>query len=347
MKRSGQEQLIVLRAEGCKRDFTVDQQTAVKDFRPVRLLQFLQSIYHLATSKVIFVDNYFGFLSAADFKTETTCIQLWHAAGAIKQFGLMDPSIEKRSERAKRRFTEVYSRFHYVVVGSEKMAAIFRKSFGLNNDHILRTGIPRTDFFFDKRKTKQIENDLTERFPVIQNKKVLLYAPTFRDDQLNSPDIALDIAEMYKRLGDEYVLFLRLHPAVRSNLQNSYPEFVVDVTDYENINHLLLISDCLITDYSSIPFEYALLEKPMIFFSYDLQEYQESRGFWEDYQNNIPGPVVNNTGEIIDVLIENRFDIGKVRSFSAQWNQYSRGNSSENLVKYIYESQEQQQQILH
>ncbi|WP_371069595.1 CDP-glycerol glycerophosphotransferase family protein [Sediminibacillus sp. JSM 1682029] len=345
LKRSGQEQIIVLKAEGCKRDFADDSQVLIKHFRPSHLLQFLQSIYHLATSKVIFVDNYFGFLSVTDFKAGVSCVQLWHAAGAIKQFGLKDPSIETRSNRAKQRFQEVYRRFHYVVVGSEKMAGIFRKSFGLNNEQILRTGVPRTDFFFDKSHTKQIEQEIKQRFPVIAGKQVILYAPTFRDNQLHSADIALDIEQLYKSLGDEYVLFLRLHPAIRANLDNKYNDFVVDVTDYENINHLLLVSHYLITDYSSIPFEFALLEKPMIFFSYDLAEYQTARGFWEDYKQNIPGPVVSTTTEISDIIKENRFDMEKVRSFSAQWNQYSRGNSAANLVQYLYGEEEQQQRV--
>ncbi|WP_256439098.1 CDP-glycerol glycerophosphotransferase family protein [Sediminibacillus dalangtanensis] len=346
LKRSGQEQIIVLKAKGCKRDFAADSQTTVKSFRPSHLLQFLQSIYHLATSKVIFVDNYFGFLSVTDFKSEVSCVQLWHAAGAIKQFGLKDPSIEIRSNRAKQRFKEVYRRFHYVVTGSEKMAGIFRNSFGLNNEQILRTGVPRTDFFFDKSYTKQIEQELQQKFPVITRKQVILYAPTFRDNQLHSADIALDIEKLYNSLGDEYVLFLRLHPAIRANLDNKYDDFVVNVTDYENINHLLLVSDYLITDYSSIPFEYALMEKPMIFFSYDLEDYQKARGFWEDYKQNIPGPVVFTTTEIADVIKENRFDMEKVRSFSALWNQYSRGNSAANLVEFLYGEEEQQQRVL-
>ncbi|WP_077623403.1 CDP-glycerol glycerophosphotransferase family protein [Sediminibacillus massiliensis] len=332
-------EIIILKTAGCKKDFS-HLNAAVINFESRNLVNFITSIFHLATSKVILVDNYYGFLSVMNFKPDVICVQLWHAAGAVKRFGLRDPSIKNRSHRAIKRFEEVYKRFHYVVVGSEKMSNIFRESFGLSNHNILRTGIPRTDFFFDKKETHEIERQLEKQFPVIRDKKVILYAPTFRDDQLTSPKLALDLDRLYQEFKDEYVVFLRLHPAVTFQLKNQYPDFVVDVKDYENINHLLLITDILISDYSSIPFEYALLHKPMIFYSYDLEEYQTARGFWEDYRRNMPGPVVDSTEEIVEIIKNNQFDMGRIRDFANEWNQYSRGNSSELLISFVFESQE-------
>src|SRR5699024_2737111 len=83
--------------------------------------------YHLATSSHIFIDNYYGFLAASDFRDEVTCIQLWHAAGAIKQFGLQDLTNSDRSKRALRRFQKVYNRFDYVVVGSKQMEKVLKR----------------------------------------------------------------------------------------------------------------------------------------------------------------------------------------------------------------------------
>ncbi|WP_053218150.1 CDP-glycerol glycerophosphotransferase family protein [Virgibacillus senegalensis] len=333
-------EIVILKATGCKKDFKHISSAKIIDFQSKNPINFVSSIFHLATSKVIFIDNYFGFLSVMNFKPEVICVQLWHAAGAIKRFGLTDPSIEQRSQKAIKRFKAVYERFHYVVVGSEKMAAIFRKSFDLKPENILRTGIPRTDFFFDKQKTSEVRKELAREFPVINEKKVLLYAPTFRDDQLQSPDLALDLDRLHKELSDEYVLFLRLHPAVSSQLNDKYPDFVIDVKNYENINHLLLVTDILISDYSSIPFEYSLLEKPMIFYSYDLENYQTSRGFWEDYHKSMPGPVVNNTEEVLSVIRNNSFSLKQIKQFANEWNQYSKGNSSQSLISFVYEQPE-------
>ncbi|WP_272479929.1 CDP-glycerol glycerophosphotransferase family protein [Aquibacillus koreensis] len=334
------DEIVILKKTSCRVDFSTDESQKVLDFETTNLIHFVQSIYHIATSKVVFIDNYFGFLSVTDFKPNVVCVQLWHAAGAIKQFGLLDPSIVNRSERARQRFIDVYSRFTYVVVGSEKMSSIFRSSFGVQNENILRTGIPRTDFFFNKKLVNDIKHSLHESYPIINDKKVIMYAPTYRDSQLNSANIALEIETMYQELGDDYVLFLRLHPAIKGKFDNKYPEFVYDLSDYEDINHLLLVTDLLITDYSSIPFEYSLLGKPMIFFTYDLESYTNERGFWEDFESNLPGPIARTTEEVIQQIQSNQFDMDKVKAYANEWNRYSRGNSSQNIVKAVYAEEE-------
>ncbi len=336
LEKHGDEQVIILKTAQCKVDFTDQPHRIVLQFEPSRPFDWLRSIYHLATSSHIFVDNYFGFLAVAEFREDVQCTQLWHAAGAIKQFGLRDPSIQNRSARALKRFQQVYDRFTHVVVGSDKMAHIFQQSFGLDDQHMLRTGIPRTDFFFDDAAQQIVTSQLTEQYPVIQEKKVILYAPTFRDQELHVAKLALDFEKLYKCLKDDYVLFLRLHPAVRDSWDNPYPDFIYDVSSIQDVNHLLIVTDILVSDYSSIPFEFALLERPMIFFAYDLAEYSRTRGFWEDYENMVPGPVVHTTDALIHVLKNGEFHLNDVRQFAKTWNEYSTGNSSENLVKALY-----------
>lgn len=336
---------VILKKNSCRVDFDNLNGQKTIQFETLNMIDLLKSIYHLATSKVIFVDNYFGFLSVTNFKSNVQCIQLWHAAGAIKQFGLMDPSVEHRSARANARFKKVYQRFSYVTVGSEKMSTIFRKSFDLSNEQILRTGIPRTDFFFNKAEIARTRSQVQQELPIIQNKKVILYAPTFREKEMLEQKIQLDLELMYQQLSDDHILLLRLHPSVNGSFTNNYPDFVVDVAKYQNINHLLVVTDLLITDYSSIPFEYALLEKPIIYFTYDLEAYTKERGFWENYQEQLPGPMVTSTTELIDAIKEDQFDIEQIKAFSQQWNQYSRGNSSDNIVSFLTTQESQQQEV--
>ncbi|MCM3112013.1 CDP-glycerol glycerophosphotransferase family protein [Lederbergia lenta] len=339
-KQIDNEQIVILKTSQCKVNFTDDPNRMVIGFENRNVIHWFRSIYHLATSSKIIVDNYFGFLAVTPFKTNVVCIQLWHAAGAIKQFGLKDPSIQHRSPRAIERFRQVYDRFDYVVVGCDKMATIFQQSFDISDDRILRTGIPRTDFFFDSLAQNEAEHSLTSIYPVMNEKKVILYAPTFRDHELNVSALQLDIEKMYTELKDEFVLFLRLHPAVKVDLTNLYPGFVFDVSAYHNVNHLLVVTDILITDYSSIPFEFSLLDKPMVFFAYDLEEYTQSRGFWEKYEELAPGPIVYNTNELITVLKNEQFHMEQIRTFAQQWNEYSTGRASEQLVKNIYQEVE-------
>jgi CDP-glycerol glycerophosphotransferase (TagB/SpsB family) len=320
-------------------DITKDQYGNVKvlAFETINIVDMIRSIFHLATSKYVIVDNYFGFLAVTNFKEEVQCIQLWHAVGAVKQFGLKDKSVPFRTKKTQQRFTRVYEKFHKVVVGSDAMANVFQEAFNIPMGSFLRTGIPRTDLFFDKLKQNEVINNLLIKNPNWSEKKVILYAPTFRDNQLDHFQLKMDFELMQRALGDEYILLLKLHPALRNhtNYKNLFSDFVYDCSSYRNVNELLLITDVLITDYSSIPYEYALLNRPMIFFAYDLEEYQEQRGLWEDYKDSVPGPITNNTQNIVDIIKEDNFDLEQIRRFSRKWNQYSRGDSSRNLVEYL------------
>lgn len=335
VQKQTDDQIVVLKTPSCQQAFHGGDYL-VRNFETGNLIDWFKGIYHLASAKHIFIDNYFGFLAACRFKAGVRCIQLWHADGAIKQFGLQDPSNAKRTNQALKRFKEVYDHFTDIVVGSEKMAHIFGQSFGATDERMLRTGIPRTDFFFDRAEMDHALEKLRQEFPVIRDKKVMLYAPTFRDHELHAPSIALDMDKLYRTLRHEYVVFLRLHPAVHNAFENKYPGFIYNVSNGFSVNELLLAADLLVTDYSSIPFEYALLNRPMIFYAYDLEDYAAARGFTDSYEEMVPGPIARSTDDVIDIVRTGQFDLEKVRQFAAEWNEYSTGNASENLVQAIY-----------
>lgn len=340
LEKQTNEQVVILKTAKCQVEFSEDVNRIVLNFNSRSLVHLLRSIYHLATSRRVFVDNYYGFLAVTKFKEKVKCVQLWHAAGAIKQFGLKDLSIKNRSEKAYKRFNDVYNRFDHVIVGSDKMSTIFEEGFGLSEDRILRTGVPRTDFFYDDIKKKKVEKRLQEEFPSIKEKQVILYAPTYRDDELDSPQLMIDLDKMYKQLKYDYILFLKLHPAVNGTFENKYPGFVYNVSSYSDINELLVITDLLVTDYSSIPFEYCFLNRPMVFFAYDLDEYAEKRGFWEKYEELVPGPIVKTTDDLLEIIEKKQYDLTKIEQFSNVWNKYSIGHSSKHLIEVLYKEKD-------
>ncbi|MGE8206615.1 CDP-glycerol glycerophosphotransferase family protein [Heyndrickxia sp. NPDC080065] len=309
-------------------------------FESKNIIDMVKAIYYLAISKNIIVDNYFGFLSAVSFKDGVQCTQLWHAAGAIKTFGLKDKSVSLRTKRAKERFQRVYNQFDKVIVGSDEMAEIFKKAFNLSENNILYTGIPRTDIFYNQEHQEMKRRELFRQNPQLKDKKIIFYVPTFRDDSLDSFDFQLDLDQMCRELSGNYVVLIKLHPAIKNRpiIEKRLEGFVFDYSTYANVNDLLFLTDYLITDYSSIPYEFSLLEKPMIFYPYDLVEYQEQRGFWGRYEDLVPGPVVYETKDIIEVIKNNQFDYEKIRDFSRTWNKYSLGRSSENLVNSLFEN---------
>ncbi|WP_246483930.1 CDP-glycerol glycerophosphotransferase family protein [Heyndrickxia vini] len=337
LKQGFDSEIVFLYKQSCKYNFQQLENVVTNQFETFHPLKEIRSIYHLATSKFIIVDNYYGFLSSIKLKKEVECIQVWHAAGAIKKFGLQDQSTFKRSKKDIDRFNRVYNQFHKIVVGSNQMANIFIEAFNVKETQMMKTGVPRTDLFFNEPKMEEIRAKLFHDNPSLKNKTVVLYAPTFRDNQLDSQKIALDLQLMFERLGNEYVLLLRLHPAIKNNinLEEVFPGFVFDYSSYIDINELLIITDLLISDYSSVPYEFAFLERPMIFYAYDLEEYQRDRGLWETYERMVPGPIAENTLEIIELIEANSFNIQQIREFSYKWNEFSVGKSSEQLVKYL------------
>ncbi|MCO7126223.1 CDP-glycerol glycerophosphotransferase family protein [Sporolactobacillus shoreicorticis] len=301
-------------------------------FENANIWQLTRSAYHLATAKLVVVDNYFGFLSVADFKKGVLCIQLWHACGAFKTFGLKDHSVTFRSARARARFSTVYRHFDKIIVGSDAMEAIFRQSFGLGDAHFLHLGIPRTDLFFDLKKQAKIKKSMSK---MSSGKKIILYAPTFRDQPLKK--LGLDLTMMEEKLSRDYVLILRLHPSDRGKMIDfSWDhEFFIDGSRWDSVNELLLGTDLLVTDYSSIPFEFALLQRPMIFFPYDLNAYKKNRGLWGNYEQMVPGPVAHSTQEVIQMIKHDSFNARQIAAFSEKWNCYSTGQSSSRVVDYF------------
>lgn len=327
--------LVFLCKKSCYRSLKNSVDEKVYQIESKNILHEIIGIYHIATSRKIIVDNYYGFLAAVSFKKNVECIQIWHAAGAIKTFGLKDHTIEKRTKRAKERFKKVYKNFHKVVVGSDEFAKIFMEAFDLSEENMLPIGIPRTDFFYDHEKHEEIKEKFFRKYPALIGKKIILYAPTYRDYE-EEQELHLNIDLLYEHLKEEYALLIRFHPSVTIHFENEkYKDFVFDFSYYHDINELLIVADYLISDYSSVPFEFSILEKPMIFYPYDLQKYEKERGIWRKYEEMVPGPIVMSTEEIIHVIKNHDFDLDKIKEFAKLWNTYSKGRSCQAFVQYV------------
>jgi len=329
------QDIIIITNKSTFVSFRESEQVKVIQMRPLRIWRWIRFVYHVATSKTVMVDNYYGFLAASPFKKGTRCVQLWHAAGAIKKFGFEDESVKKRSKGAVRRFRKVYSQFTHIVVGSDEMSEIFQRSFQLEATRMIKTGIPRTDLFFNQQEQDEIKEKLYGVFPVLRDKKVILYAPTFRDAKNNDQDFPLDAEKLLNILGSDYVIMIKSHPSAEFETPANFGQSIIDVSKYKDVNHLLLLTDILITDYSSIPFEYSLLEKPMIFYAYDLDTYMQTRGIQGDYERIVPGPVARTTDEVLH-HIQTYKDIAAIRTYKEKWNMYSTGRSAYKLIEALY-----------
>lgn len=337
LKRVGfSGEIIFLCKKSCYESLMTSTNGPVYLIESGKVLHELKAAYHLMTAKTVVVDNYYGFLAVADFRDNVECIQIWHAAGAVKNFGFLDPTVQNRSDREKKRILSVYKRFHKVVVNSQKFADIFKEAFQLKGDQFLPLGYPRTDFFFQKARHKRVSEKFYAKYPHFKGKKIILYAPTYRPNA-EANQLKLDIKKLASQLQEDYVLLIRMHPSVNLTVLDTIgrENFVHDFSREATINQLLIVADYLITDYSSIPFEFAFLKKPMIFYPYDLQNYMENPGLWDKYENIVPGPIAYNTKEIIELIESYPFHEGMYEAFNEKWNEYSDGISTQKLVQYI------------
>jgi len=191
--------------------------------------------------------------------------------------------------------------------------------------------------------------EIVNKIGLPTDKKVILYAPTWRDDEYYNKgeykfSLKLDLEKMKSKFKDEYVIILRMHYLISGNIDLSgLDDFVYDLSDYSDIAEIYLISDMLITDYSSVFFDYANLEKPIIFYTYDIEKYRDDlRGFYIDFENEAPGPLVKNTEEVIDV-IENIEDVNeaykdKYSKFTDNFCSYDDGTAAKKVVKEIFKA---------
>lgn len=262
------------------------------------VLFFTKKAYLLATSKYVFLNDNFMPMANLNFKSEAVVTQLWHAEGVFKKFGLDIPQpsdVRKREINGAKKLT-------WVVCSSKGVAPYYAKAFGVDVSKVLPLGSPRSDEFFKSRNIAEIRQRFDRRHPECKDKKLVLYAPTFRDNEQDDKALlqSFDFDSFENRLGSTHKLLLRLHPQIhRCDMTHNA---ATDVTDWDDVGELIEICDVMITDYSSVCMDAALIGKPIIFYAFDLSKYADERSFYFDYEAYVPGPVAKDFDSLLNLL---------------------------------------------
>lgn len=302
-------------------------------YNPKNIKKFLE-LY--STSAVVIIDDYFRLLNMFSKRDGVKLFQLWHACGAFKTFGFS--RIGK--EGGPRQHYSNHRMYDYAIVSSANIAKHYAEGFGLSDESVIATGIPRTDIFFSVSYSNNVKEKLYSKYPSLKNKKVLLFAPTFRGNgQVSAyfPLDKLDIQKLYEDLSGEYTIIVKLHPFCkeRYTIHSKYSDSIIDLSDDDELNDLLFITDLLITDYSSVVFEASLLKIPMLFYSYDLAEYVSQRDFYYEYEYFVPGKIVYNQEELTQSILHKDFDYDKVEAFRTKFFDNIDGKSSQRVADKI------------
>ncbi|ULR51089.1 bifunctional glycosyltransferase/CDP-glycerol:glycerophosphate glycerophosphotransferase [Streptomyces deccanensis] len=283
----------------------------------------------------------------------TTYLQTWHGS-ALKRMGFDEPGwkLKTRAEQAEQQRT--LDRFDHFLIRSEHDVRTLAKAFRLREKVLLRVGYPRNDALARARETDRTDRTaqrarlaaelgIPEIAAIPPDKKILLYAPTFRHQGQRRFALPFDVERFAETFGDEYVLLVRAHYLNHVVLPPSVRGRVVDVSDHHDVTPVLALADALITDYSSVMFDYALLDRPMFFFTYDYEEYvHEGRGTYFDLLERAPGPIVRTEDELHAVLRDSSLEEQTLKyaaareRFTAGFGEYDQGTAARDVVDQFF-----------
>ena len=276
-------------------------------------IHMLSQMYHIATSKVVVLDSYCILISILKHKKSLKVIQMWHSMGTMKKFGYQILDKEEGSKKELADLMKMHKNYDFVFASSNAYAKQLAEGFGCKLDKIRIYSLPRVDLLTSKEYKNEITTKIAEKYPQISKKKNIVYCPTFR-----KVEVLLE-KEIYKMIElidfSKYNFIVKLHPLSKIEINN---ENVIYDKSFSSMD-MLFIADYLISDYSCIIYEAAILNIPLFFFAFDLQEYLNNRGLTIDYENEVPGIVSKNAKDIIRGIENNEYEINSIIEFRKKY----------------------------
>lgn len=291
------------------------------------IFHMLKQMYHIATAKIVVVDTYCIVVSVLKHKKRTKIIQIWHALGAIKKFGYQ--TIDKNSGNSKE-MAEVmcmHKNYDFVLCSSNITKQYYCEAFNINEEKIKYIGMPRIDYILQKKNADKIY----EKYPKLKEKINVLYVPTFRKGK------KIKLNKLIKNFDtSKYNLIIKLHPLDHKQYNYKPKEGVIFENEFKSYD-LLEIADKIITDYSSLSIEVALLNKPIYFYTYDIDDYKKDPGLNFNFEEEEIGKYMAKTSSELLQLLEKNYDYEALKKFKNKYITINNTNCTNQLARYILE----------
>lgn len=284
----------------------------------------VKCMYHIATSKVCIIDGYNIPVSSLKHKKGLEIIQIWHAMGAIKKFGYQILGMVEGDNKKTAQIMKMHAGYTCITCTSEATRKIYSEAFNTDIEKIKVLGMPRIDYLLEKSEeiNKNIEKIL-ENNPKLKEKKNILYVPTFRKGQeINFQNIINALDET------KYNLILQLHPLDRTNVDEKY-KIQAKTLD------LIKLADYVITDYSAVAFEAAILDKPLFFYLYDIGNYENTRGLNIDLQQEMKSSTKTKIEDIISIIENDTYNYEELKKFKEKYVETIDQNNTKRIVEYV------------
>lgn len=306
---------------------------------------FVKIIKQLTTSQFILLEDVLDYIGFMHVREGQQICQLWHGAGAYKRFGFS----RLKNEKGKLRIHKGYRKYAKAITSAASIRECYAEAFDIDIEKVQATGIPRTDVFFDKNYIREKKQALYKEFPQLKERKVILFAPTYRGTKVRDAAYNFDMLNLdglYNQLGDEYLFIFKWHPAAYNNILlqgkdvydlEKHKGFYLDLSQNRDINDLLLVTDILITDYSSVIFDYFLVGKPVIYYVYDLEEYSAGRGLYYDFEDYVYGSIAKTQKELIQAIKSEDLMPEKRTIFQNRFMEACDGRSTKKTYQWIFD----------
>ena len=281
-------------------------------------------MYYIATSETCVVDSYCIPVSILKHRENLKTIQIWHSLGAIKKFGYQTLNTTFGRSKEMADAMDMHKNYDVIVCGSDAMVPVYCEAFQTTVDKIIVNSLPRIDYLINKEE--KIRSKIKSSYPDIDRKKVILYAPTFREGEPIPYDEVIRNVDLNK-----YNLIIKGHP-VRSG--EYFDERVYTCPDYSSLK-LLTIADYVITDYSAISIEASILNKPLYFYVYDYENYKNKNGLNVDLFEEMPGCVFEEIDSLMQAIEQNDYDLSQVINYRDKYITVQSGMATKELVSYM------------
>lgn len=290
----------------------------------------LRQMAALATSRVAVLDSYCILASCLHHKKELTIIQMWHALGCSKKFGLSILDMPSGSSSKLAHAMHMHQQYDLVFASAEICRPFFAQAFGTPVEKIIVQPLPRVDGLTDPANIEQTRQAIISRYPALAGKTAVLYAPTFRKDETVMQQQTDQLLKAFDF--SRFNLIVSLHPLSKLTIADSR---VISDRQFTSLQWAMA-ADIVITDYSAVVYEFALLNKPMLFWAFDKEEYAATRSFYIDYDSEMPGPICLQTAGLLAELAKTDLKADRTAAFASKYiDPGKRRHNTDDIVSLI------------
>ena len=305
------------------------------DFSKCGIVELIRQIYgfikEYATCRCVFICDYYMPVYGCKKREGTSVVQLWHGSGLFKKFGYATEDDIPKSFTAR-----AHTNYTLVTVSAPISRKYYAEAMDVDIVIIKALGISSTDMLFDDEYLNRQREEFFCKYAHLKGKKIITYAPSFRGSASDPDDFDLpDFDKLSRDLGDQYALMIKLHPLMYKRVGDlaALPSNCYNCGD-EDIYRLLIVSTALVSDYSAIINEASLLDRAVLFYAPDLEEYRSKRGFFINYEEDLPGSISTSTEELSTHLRDlDKYDYDKLRAFASKFMGACDGSSTRRIYE--------------